>query len=140
MKLNRGLQYFFRVLNLEGSHRTLGWSVIMLALLAGFSLSAHGGVVVAERELAEEELSATPRLFKAAAGDSDELIWWFPPKADAFVIPISAGVLVERTNEALMGWFKEGSPWDLSKLPVVGARYKDRTMVVIIPWPHYAEL
>jgi len=56
------------------------------------------------------------------------------------VLPISAGTLVETSNESLMRWLRDGSPWDLSKLPILGVRYGDRTIVAIVPWPHYAEL
>ncbi|HEV2693101.1 MAG TPA: glycoside hydrolase, partial [Verrucomicrobiae bacterium] len=34
----------------------------------------------------------------------------------------------------------DGSPWELTELPVIGVRYGTRTAVVIVPWPHYAEL
>jgi len=92
------------------------------------------------RELPLAELGTEPRSFASKADESAHFTWWLPDKAETLVLPISAGTLVETSNEPLMRWLREGSPWDLSKLPVIGARYGRRTLVVIVPWPHYAEL
>ncbi len=86
------------------------------------------------------EIGGEPRSFTAQPDAAGNFTWWLPPKADALVLPISGGVLVESSNNASMRWLHDGSPWDLSKLPVIGARYGERTLVAIIPWPHYAEL
>lgn len=91
-------------------------------------------------ELLASQLSLQPRMFTAKADTSGALTWWLPQGADAFVLPISAGVVVEATNAPLMRWLKDGSPWELSELPVFGLRYGERTAVMILPWPHYAEL
>ncbi|MGH9340144.1 MAG: glycoside hydrolase [Acidobacteriota bacterium] len=68
------------------------------------------------------------------------MTWWLPSGADEYVLPISAGVMVDTSRPELMRWLRQGSPWALSELPVLGVRYADRMIVVIVPWPHYAEL
>ena len=71
---------------------------------------------------------------------SGDFTWWLPQGGDSFVLPMSAGVVVDATNAPLMRWLKDGSPWDLTELPIFGVRYGERTALVIVPWPHYAEL
>lgn len=39
-----------------------------------------------------------------------------------------------------MDWLRKGSPWSLTQLPAFGLRFGDHTLVVIVPWPQYAEL
>jgi hypothetical protein len=56
------------------------------------------------------------------------------------VLPISAGLIAQPTNAGQMAWLRKDSPWGLSQLPAFGARYGERMLVVIVPWPHYAEL
>jgi hypothetical protein len=80
------------------------------------------------------------RLYQSAIGESTEFTWWLPRGADAYVLPISAGVVVDASRSDLMGWLCSGSPWSLTELPVVGARYGNQTLVLIVPSPHYAEL
>lgn len=77
---------------------------------------------------------------KAFADSSREFTWWFPYDADALILPIAAGIHVDAGDGPLMTKLVNGSPWDLKELPVVGARYGERTLVVIVPWPHYAEM
>ena len=74
------------------------------------------------RELPVSDLGSEPRSFAVQADESGRFTWWLPAPADALVLPISAGTLVETSNESQMRWLREGSPWDLSKLPVLGAR------------------
>jgi len=81
-----------------------------------------------------------PVAFRERAGDVLEFTWWLPPGAEAYVLPISAGLIVQPTNAGQMAWLRQGSPWGLSQLPAFGARYGERMLVVIVPWPHYAEL
>lgn len=92
------------------------------------------------KELPLAQLAAEPHYFTSEADTSDSFTWWFPAEADALILPIAAGMQVETTNGPLMRWLREGSPWDLSKLPIFGVRYGERTAVGIVPWPHYAEL
>lgn len=108
----------------------------MLAL----SSFAHAGTVDSEKEIPLQELSREPHTFSAAAGASGSFTWWLPAKADSFVLPFSGGVVIDATNAPLMRWLRDGSPWELTELPVFGVRYGGRMAVFIVPWPHYAEL
>jgi hypothetical protein len=110
-------------------------------ILAAILLSVlRLGAVENEEELPLAQLAGEPRSFISGADASEGFTWWFPDKADALILPISAGIQVETTNAPLMRWLRAGSPWDLSKLPIFGVRYGERTAVGIVPWPHYAEL
>lgn len=93
-----------------------------------------------ERTLPLAEITDKPSLFSSDVGASGQFTWWFPSGADEYVLPLSGGVLVEASRSDLMGWLRQGSPWGLTELPALGVRYGDRQLVVIIPWPHYAEL
>ncbi len=81
-----------------------------------------------------------PRLYQSVMGESGEFTWWLPRGADAYVLPISAGVVVDASRSDLMSWLRKGSPWSLTELPIVGARYGNQTLVLIVPSPHYADL
>ena len=85
-------------------------------------------------------LTDGPRLYEYVIGESGEFTWWLPRGADAYVLPISAGVVVDASRSDLMSWLRTGSPWSLTELPVVGARYGNQTLVLIVPSPHYANL
>lgn len=117
------------------------WPAATATLLAAILIPVTLlGDVGSDMELSIAEFSSEPRAFNSEAGNSNSFTWWFPAGADAFILPISAGTLVDTANEPLMRWLKEGSPWNLSILPVFGVRYGERTAVAIVPWPHYAEL
>jgi hypothetical protein len=106
-----------------------------------FLASASDGLAgPGERELPLAKLRNDPTSFRADADPSGGLTWWLPPGPDTFVLPISAGVVVDTSHRAQMDWLRRGSPWGLAQLPAFGARYGNRTLVVIVPWPHYAEL
>jgi hypothetical protein len=66
--------------------------------------------------------------------------WWLPGGADELVLPITAGVDIPTSRADLMAWLRAGSPWGLTDLPVIGARYGDQFVVVIVPEPLYAEM
>ncbi|MDB6028898.1 MAG: hypothetical protein JWM68_5121 [Verrucomicrobiales bacterium] len=92
-----------------------------------------------EREIKITDVGNAP--IQLHATNSEEgFTWWLPSGADEFVFPISAGIVVEATKVKEMPWLWEGSPWSLTELPVVGARYGDRILTVVVPWPLYAEL
>ncbi len=112
-------------------------SFICLLLLASLSSST---VVADEREINLSDVRDTPVSFRSEVGESGEVTWWLPAEADEFVLPISAGVVVNVKDNELLDWLRKGSPWSLTQLPAFGARYGDRTLVVISPWPQYAEL
>ncbi len=97
-------------------------------------------LTAAEREIPMAELSAAPAVLNAEADATRSFTWWLPDGAEAFVLPLSAGVEVAAKEVNQQHWLKVGSPWGLTDLPVLGARYGERTLVVIVPWPHYAEL
>jgi hypothetical protein len=111
---------------------------ILLSVLAGTTLVA--GQAETERQIQPAEVSSTAVTFPARAGDAREFTWWLPPGAEQYVLPISAGLIVQTGNARQMAWLRKGSPWGLSQLPAFGARYGERILVVIVPWPHYDEL
>ncbi len=110
-------------------------SAIFLSLAFSPTFAAESG-----KDLPVCRLGNEPHSFTSEADTSGSFTWWFPEKADALILPISAGIQVETTNGPLMRWLREASPWDLSKLPIIGVRYGERTAVGIVPWPHDAEL
>tara|TARA_R110002072_G_scaffold273219_4_gene433837 strand:+ start:31578 stop:33644 length:2067 start_codon:yes stop_codon:yes gene_type:complete len=71
---------------------------------------------------------------------SGKVTFWFPDGADSFVLPFMAGVELAADDAAAMLWLRGGSPWELLELPLLGVRYRNRTLAVIVPWPHYAKL
>ena len=112
-----------------------------LASGPGRALAGAGdGAATEGRTLALADAPAEPAALTADVGDAGVFTWWLPDGADGYVLPISAGVAVDAARPDLMAWLRDGSPWSLSELPALGARYGDRTLVVIVPWPHYAEL
>ncbi len=93
-----------------------------------------------ERQIKRSDVRDTPTSFRSEVGESGEVTWWLPSDADEFVLPISAGVVVDAKDAELMDWLRKGSPWSLTQLPAFGMCFGDRTLVVIVPWPQYAEL
>jgi hypothetical protein len=93
-----------------------------------------------ERQIQVSEVGSKPASFVARAGVAGEFTWWLPSGAEEYVLPISAGLLVRTGDAEQMAWLRKGSPWGLNQLPAFGVRYGDRTLVVIVPRPHYAEL
>jgi len=93
-----------------------------------------------EQTIALAEVTPSPCLLQREVGDSGTFTWWLPSGPDEYVLPISGGVVVRTSDAAQMRWLKAGSPWSLLELPVLAARYGDRQVVVIVPWPHYAEI
>ena len=93
-----------------------------------------------ERQIQRSDVRSTPTAFRSEVAESGEVTWWLPSAADEFVLPISAGVVVDAKDAELMDWLRKGSPWSLTQLPAFGMRFGNRTLVVIVPWPQYAEL
>ena len=93
-----------------------------------------------ERQIQRSDVRDTPTAFRSEVGESGEVTWWLPPEFDELVLPISAGVVVDAQDAELMNWLRKGSPWSLTQLPAFGMRFGDRTLVVLVPWPQYAEL
>ncbi|MCP5518700.1 MAG: hypothetical protein H7A45_15770 [Verrucomicrobiales bacterium] len=106
----------------------------------GARAQSRGEPASTERTLELAGITGTPVSFQAEIGRSGEFTWWLPAGASEYVLPISAGVVVDASRSDLMRWLRNGSPWSLLELPVLGLRYGDQTLVVIVPWPHYAEL
>jgi Glycosyl hydrolases related to GH101 family, GH129 len=114
----------------------------LITFLVAFPVvsTVHGAMAPEEREIALAEVQANPVSFRFEVGESGEFTWWLPPEADEFVLPISAGLVVDTKDDDRMVWFRRGSPWSLLQLPAFGVRYGERMVVAIVPWPHYAEL
>jgi len=108
-----------------------------LAFIAALSLNA---TAAEERTLTLNQISNSPTVLKAEVGDSGQFTWWLPTGADEYVLPISAGIVVNPTRADQMHFLTNGSPWELTELPAMGFRYGDKLLVVIVPWPSYAEL
>ncbi|MFO1499487.1 MAG: glycoside hydrolase [Verrucomicrobiota bacterium] len=113
------------------------WAALATVWIAAFSRAA---VPETEREVTADRLGSEPIRLTAKVDGSGIFTWWLPAGADAFVLPMSAGVLVESSNRPLIQWLRIGSPWSISELPLFGVRYGNRMVVVIVPWPHYAEM
>jgi hypothetical protein len=112
--------------------------VFLLVLSGPARLSAQTSPL--ERTLAWAEITEQPVSFSADIGASGEFTWWLPAGADEYILPLAAGVAVDPQRADLMHWLRQGSPWPLTELPVVALRDGERTLVVIVPWPHYASL
>ena len=93
-----------------------------------------------ERTLSHAEIGDEAVWFESKVGESGDFTWWLPAGAEEYVLPVSAGIVVDATRSDLMRWLRAGSPWSLLELPAFGLRYGDQMIVVIVPWPHYAEL
>ena len=101
-----------------------------------------GGVVktnAGERTIDLKQVRKVPSTFSVASNDN-EVSWVLPSGFDRLVLPISAGVCVESNDPKQMEWLRKGSPWNLTELPLIGARYGNQFLTIIVPWPHYAEL
>ncbi|MEJ2052041.1 MAG: hypothetical protein P8Y60_19790 [Calditrichota bacterium] len=114
---------------------TLG-SFIILGLVWGMCICSvlRGQSPPQERIIQLAEISENPVTLQAEIGES------LPDGAEEYVLPICAGVVVNMDRTDLIHWLQAGSPWSLSELPALGLRYQDQMVVVIVPWPHYAEL
>jgi Glycosyl hydrolases related to GH101 family, GH129 len=110
--------------------------VLALACLAWLQVVAF----VWSEEIDPARVGARPIALEAEPDLEGRAEWWFPPGADAFDVPTAGGVRVRADDAHLMAWLRARSPMTLLELPAVGARYEDRTLVLIAPWPHYAEL
>ncbi len=108
-----------------------------LTVIAALALNVSAAE---ERTLTLNQISNSPTVLKAEVGDSGQFTWWLPAGADEYVLPISAGIVVNPARAEQMRFLTNDSPWSLTDLPVLGARYRDKLIVVIVPWPSYAEL
>jgi len=93
-----------------------------------------------ERTLNLAEITNKIVSFRAEVGPSGQFTWWLPAGAQQYILPISAGIVVDPSRPEAMGFLQKGSPWSLLELPALGLRYDDQLLVIIVPWPHYAEL
>ncbi|HEV2692192.1 MAG TPA: hypothetical protein VG347_04790, partial [Verrucomicrobiae bacterium] len=91
-------------------HRFARW----LVLVAAFFIFSQTRAAENERLLPLAQLGGEPQTFTAKADGSGSFTWWLPTNATAFVVPFSAGVIVEATNAPLMRWLADGSPWELT--------------------------
>lgn len=113
------------------------WRLLLgcvIGVLVNVNLSAS------EREVALADLSEEAKALEARVDKSGEFTWWIPEGADAYVLPVAAGIHFDARRTDIMDWLRERDSWDLTEIPVLGARYGDRMLVVIVPWPQYAEL
>lgn len=76
----------------------------------------------------------------AVAPASRQHTWWFPEGVSQLVLPVSGGVHCAWPSSPMAALLRRHSSWDLKELPLVGVRYGDRMLAVMVPWPHYAEL
>jgi hypothetical protein len=107
-------------------------------LLLFFAMCGRAAAV--KTEITLSSLGTKPAELPAPDSSANELTWWLPAGAQSLVLPIAAGVVIDTSNADLMRWLREGSPWDLMELPLIGARYGDEMAGLIVPYPHYAEL
>ncbi|MHC1767385.1 MAG: glycoside hydrolase [Verrucomicrobiia bacterium] len=114
------------------------WSILVFFLPDRVAWPAEAAVT--EREIPLAQIGAKPVSFKGEVTDAGEFTWWLPSGGDTMVLPVADGIVVDTANAELMQWLRKGSPWGLAQLPTFGIRYGSRMLVVIVPWPHYAEL
>ncbi|GAB4108438.1 MAG: hypothetical protein Kow001_05680 [Acidobacteriota bacterium] len=116
------------------------WSLILAILpAAGLVVMLQAVAAPSEQELSLSALDPQPRVFTPGV-QGQSWTWWLPAGFGRLVLPVSGGVLVESSDAELLAWARRGSPWTLNQFPVVGASYGGQMAVVIVPWPHYAEL
>lgn len=115
-----------------------GW---LLALLLFVTLRALAGKdTSAEKMLVLADITTKATTFSTEIGPTGQFTWWLPAGADEYVLPLCAGVGLDTKRPELMNWLRQSSPHPLTELPVVGLRYGQQMLVIILPWPHYAEL
>lgn len=124
-------------------HMKYSWIAALLWICAGWLICAclaAGASPAQERTLTLAEVSTSYVSFKAQVGEAGQFTWWLPEGAESFVLPIAAGIAVDAARADHMRMLQRGSPWSISELPVLGLRFGDAQVVVIVPWPHDAEL
>jgi hypothetical protein len=115
---------------------------LALVCLVGGSFASSLACAKAERTFKLAEFSENPTSFNASAelDETGKFTFWFPGGADEFVLPISAGVVVDTSNAESIKWVRKGSPWFLGELPILGLCYGNQLVSVVVPSPQYAEL
>ena len=120
---------------------TAAMSALLAVALAPLSVQAETRQTPsAERTLTLAEITNKPATFRAEVGSSGQFTWWLPAGAQQYILPISAGIVVDPARPELMRFLQKDSPWSLVELPALGLQYGNQLLVVIVPWPHYAEL
>jgi hypothetical protein len=120
--------------------RNGGWRNPVPFLFAGLIWVLQPlAAVPSEGELSLSALDRHPKIFSPRV-QGESWTWWLPAGFDRLVLPVSGGVLVESSDAEMIAWARRGSPWTLNQLPAAGASYRGQMAVVIVPWPHYAEL
>lgn len=114
----------------------------ILICSAPFCFIISPGTVQAEQErtICIADVNAGYSSFSSIIDEPGTFTWWFPVGADEFILPISAGIVVNTSNKEMMLWLAKNSPWSCTELPLLGVRYNDQIIIAIIPWPHYAVL
>ena len=87
------------------------WILVACACLLPSMTWADAEAASSERDLQFTEITEKPVSHQAEIGDSGEFTWWLPQGADEYVLPISAGILVDVSDSDLMRWLRNGSPW-----------------------------
>jgi hypothetical protein len=112
----------------------------VLALACFWGGVANFQIFAGERELALAELSGEAKSLDAKVDASGTFTWWMPEGADAYVLPVAAGIHFDAGRTDIMDWLRGRESWPLTEIPVLGVRYGTRMLVAIVPWPQYAEL
>jgi hypothetical protein len=87
---------------------------------------------LSEREIPLAQVTAKPVSFKGEVTETSEFIWWLPSGADALVLPVADGIVVDTTNPESMKWLRKGSPWGLMQLPAFGVFPSPLFMVTVL--------
>ncbi|MBI4657285.1 MAG: hypothetical protein HY735_00295 [Verrucomicrobia bacterium] len=85
------------------THTVASWARLTALALTMLDSAATD----AEQEIPLAQLGQEPCSFAAKADESGRFTWWLPDQADALVLPVSAGTLIETDNEPLMRWLRE---------------------------------
>ncbi|MDA7633004.1 glycoside hydrolase [bacterium] len=116
------------------------WSGFVLILAWGAGALVPFDGAAEDRDISLGSVGSASSVLQGQAGESRVFTWWMPDGASDLVLPISGGISIDWTDSNAVSFLRERSPWELNELPVFGARYGQQTLVVIVPWPHYAEL
>ena len=120
-------------------HPGMCWLLVTSILFAASFEQSYGDSIATERILPLTEITDKPASFRSEIGESGRFTWWLPPGAEEYVLPLCGGVLLH-SNRTDLKWIREQSPHSLAELPLIGVRYGEQWLVIILPWPHYAEL
>lgn len=120
--------------------KTVWFNVSLWMIALGCSAFSATSFAANSKTIDPGDIGAGRTTLAGTADETRTFTWWLPENSESLILPIAAGIEVDASDTAIMELLEQRSPWRLKELPVLGARYGDRMLVVIVPWPHYADL